>query len=278
MKNLKNVISQPHGFKVWKGVLKLMRVFHSHSDLEINYILNGRAKYIHGGKFYEILPNQFAIFWGGVPHSVVEVEENSETIWLTLPIEWIVTWYIKGNLIEKLLAGEMIIQPIEQKNIAYESTLLNNWVEEYNLNNNDYLKNIQLELEVKIRRLNQWLESSKYNYQLPTTTVHKNFHHLIELISNQYLTINNMDELGGQLSMHPKYLTQMFKKHTDINAWDYIVHLRIAHAQRLLITSKKKIIDICFESGFQTTSNFYSIFKKYNNETSPAAYRKRIQG
>lgn len=278
MKINKQTIGQPLGFKVWKDFIHKMKFFHSHSDIEINFLLNGWAKYVHGGKVYEIKPFEFAIFWGGIPHSAVEISEKSETIWVTLPIEWVMLWYIKGPLIEKLLAGEMIIQPIEKSKMEFEKNMILNWVKEFESGKAEYIKNIQLELEVKMRRINQWMESSKYKNSSSSIMIHKSFNSIIELISNDYLSIRNTDELAHKLNLHPKYLTQMFKRHTGINIWDYIIHLRLAHAQRLLITTKNKIIDICFESGFQTTSNFYHIFKKYNHNISPAVYRKRIQG
>ncbi len=53
----------------------------------------------------------------------------------------------------------------------------------------------------------------------------------------------------------------------------YITGLRLSHAQRMLMTSDAKIIDIMYEAGFSCPTQFYQRFKARTGMT-PARYRK----
>jgi two-component system response regulator YesN len=52
--------------------------------------------------------------------------------------------------------------------------------------------------------------------------------------------------------------------------------LRIYEAQRYLLTSDMKIIDIAMEVGFGSMSNFYKYFKKTCGK-NPKDYRKSVE-
>ncbi len=53
----------------------------------------------------------------------------------------------------------------------------------------------------------------------------------------------------------------------------YLTHIRIEHAKRLLLDSDKEIVTICFEVGYETLSTFYRSFKK-EVEMTPNQYRQ----
>lgn len=266
------------GFKIWKGNFNRMPSAHNHNDIEINFLLNGSVKYIHGGQLFEIQANEFTVFWGGIPHNVIDVDENINAFWITLPLEWLIKWNIPGLLTEKILSGQMIRQSSNSQEAIFSSMQLELWLKEFNLNQADYYKNILLELESKFRRICQSFEVTKKAIDSSLQKFHKPLNQLLSVINSNYLTIENSEELGKLMNLNHKYLMQMFKKHTNMNLWDYILHLRVSHAQRLLITTNEKMIDICFASGFQSNSSFYYIFEKFNEGLSPAKYRKINSG
>ena len=262
------------GFKLWRGVFNKMQTPHNHNDIEINFLLSGWVRYIHGGKLYEIKAHEFTVFWGGIPHNVIDLEEGLIAYWITLPLEWLIKWNIPSQLMEKILAGEMIRQITSIEDNKHNESSLDLWLREFQTNSEVYFKNIQLELESKFRRLSQSFQENTTAKNYFSQEIHKPFNQLIKFVSQNYITIQNIEEIGKELKLHPKYLMQMFKKHTNMNLWEYILHLRVSHSQRLLITTKDKMIDICFASGFQSNSNFYYIFEKFNKGISPAKYRK----
>ena len=54
---------------------------------------------------------------------------------------------------------------------------------------------------------------------------------------------------------------------------EYIAQVRVQHAKELLVYTDKSIGQISDETGFQDSSYFSVVFKKYENVT-PGEYRK----
>lgn len=64
-----------------------------------------------------------------------------------------------------------------------------------------------------------------------------------------------------------------FKKSTKKTYIDFLNEIRIGNACKLLIKTDMSIVDICYESGFNTLANFNKQFLKIKGET-PSKYRK----
>ena len=57
---------------------------------------------------------------------------------------------------------------------------------------------------------------------------------------------------------------------------DYLLQYRITHAQRLLLTTDDKVIDVALASGFSSQSSFYAAFVR-QVKTTPQAFRRRVE-
>jgi len=54
----------------------------------------------------------------------------------------------------------------------------------------------------------------------------------------------------------------------------WLLEKRVSYAKQLLITSDKPIADVCFESGFESSTHFSRVFKNHF-DISPLQYRKQ---
>lgn len=81
-----------------------------------------------------------------------------------------------------------------------------------------------------------------------------------------------MLELCGKSREH---LARCMKKYYGITTADFINQLRVNYAANLLARSRKPVLDICFESGFQNVSWFYERFKETYGIT-PQGFRSRL--
>ncbi|MDO4944987.1 MAG: AraC family transcriptional regulator [Ruminococcus sp.] len=90
-----------------------------------------------------------------------------------------------------------------------------------------------------------------------------------EHYSNQ-IKLNDLAKVAGVTEQH---LCRLFKKNFQLRPMEYLAQVRIAHAKDLLVYSDKSIGEICEETGFQDSSYFSVVFKKYENVT-PGEYRK----
>ncbi len=82
-----------------------------------------------------------------------------------------------------------------------------------------------------------------------------------------------MIELSGKSREH---LARCVKSYCGVTLSEFINQLRLNYISNLLIHTNINIIDMCYECGFQSMSNFYKIFKdKYG--VSPMVFRKRYK-
>ena len=85
-----------------------------------------------------------------------------------------------------------------------------------------------------------------------------------------------MPELAKLTNMTPTSFSRYFKLHANKSFSQFVSEIRIGHACKLLIEQKKNVSQACYESGFQTLSNFNKQFKAITQFT-PLAYKKEYE-
>ena len=94
-------------------------------------------------------------------------------------------------------------------------------------------------------------------------------------IENNYAKQIKLIDIGNALHHHPCYVHQVFSKETGMTPSDYLLSVRIRHAETLLLLENMSIATIAEKTGFCNTSYFIKQFKKINS-ISPGEYRKNI--
>ncbi len=77
--------------------------------------------------------------------------------------------------------------------------------------------------------------------------------------------------------LHPHYAMTLFRDTIGTTIIDYVVQQRLAHAQRLLVTTDDRILDVALASGFHSLSRFNDAFRRACHCT-PRDYRRRMVG
>jgi AraC-like DNA-binding protein len=85
-----------------------------------------------------------------------------------------------------------------------------------------------------------------------------------------------LKELASQISLSPRYLSQIVNEYTHQNFYEYINRYRIEEAQRLLgdPAVKLNITEVFYEVGFNSKSSFNTAFKEVTG-TTPTRYKKQ---
>ncbi len=65
----------------------------------------------------------------------------------------------------------------------------------------------------------------------------------------------------------------VFRRSTGLTMLQYLTRLRLAHAQRLLLTSERSVLSIALDAGFGSQARFYAAFRRAFFATTPAALR-----
>ena len=95
---------------------------------------------------------------------------------------------------------------------------------------------------------------------------------VLEYIETHYASPVSLDLLAKEAGMNPKYFCRFFRSLTHQTPLDYVNYYRIQQAAQMLHTSDLSITDISLECGFNDSSYFVKVFRKYRGVT-PNQYR-----
>jgi YesN/AraC family two-component response regulator len=99
----------------------------------------------------------------------------------------------------------------------------------------------------------------------------------IEQALDQNLSIR---ELAERVSVHPNYLSTLFKKHTGMTIHEYACQIKMTEAKRFLSQIEHNVIEyniceIAQRLGYENTTSFNRVFRKMTNQ-SPKEYRNSL--
>lgn len=87
-----------------------------------------------------------------------------------------------------------------------------------------------------------------------------------------YRNTMNLDDIASLAGMATTAFCRYFKARTNKTFSAFVSELRVGFSCKLLIDNKLSITQICYESGFNTLSNFNKQFKNMKGQT-PSEYR-----
>lgn len=93
-------------------------------------------------------------------------------------------------------------------------------------------------------------------------------------LEQQFICDISLDDMVDFSGISKYHLCRQFKKYTGFSPKEYIIHLRLLHAQMLLRSTSIPSYKIGIMSGFQNEANFIQHFKRESGMT-PGEYREK---
>ena len=100
---------------------------------------------------------------------------------------------------------------------------------------------------------------------------------VVDKLEAEYVHNQSTSRLAEEAGVHPVHLATVFRRFHGQTIGEYTQRLRVSHASRLLISGKRELIEIAYESGFSDQSHFNRLFKRYTGIT-PTEFRRTIAG
>ena len=86
----------------------------------------------------------------------------------------------------------------------------------------------------------------------------------------------NMAVVSNYVSMNYSLFSYVFKQYTGKNFVNYLKEIRVEQAQKLLINTEMRIIEISRKVGYENEKHFMKLFRSMCG-VSPTEYRKNMQ-
>jgi AraC-like DNA-binding protein len=121
----------------------------------------------------------------------------------------------------------------------------------------------------------QYITSANYenNHKISETERMRLVH---EYVMKHYKEKISLSEVATLANMTEAAFCRYFKSRTNKTFSDFVGEIRIGHACKLLLDNKMSVAQVCYESGYNTVSNFNSQFKAIKG-SSPKQYQKMYQ-
>lgn len=130
-----------------------------------------------------------------------------------------------------------------------------------------------MDLAVLTVRLMQRLRSSEPVFQRGNQSAERVANYAVGLKS-RFFQSESLAEAARSVSLSRRQFSEIFRNVTGKSLRQYVVHLRLEHALKLLLQTEKSVSAIAFESGFEELSHFHHVFKAVFGE-SPMVYREK---
>lgn len=236
-----------------------------HDFYEVVLIVSGILNVQINDRILELKKGDLLLIRPGDVHSKLEIG-TCRHINLAFPrdtVEALFQYlYDRTEPLQELQAG--LFAPVCRLN-ALDSTLMQNRLSYLNLlpsssvnRKNTYLRTILTDIIASYFMVE--IEKQKKSSQ--TLSIPTWLAQAIEGLSDIRNLEGGMEYLIAQTNRTPEHICRAFRKHLNMTPMTFINAKRLNYAANLLRHSDKEIIDIAYESGFQSVSHFYHLFKK----------------
>ena len=261
---------------VMKRKNDLIVPMHSHTHIEIVYVLSGHMTQVINSNKYNLERGDLIFLNSGEAHSFTADEACTYVNVLFMPELIVNDRLTRENAFSYLALTNLrdIGDDIGNGKISFGGkdrsifenlilTMLDEYTERPPLWQNmllDYLN-------VMITQLCRKIESG-----LETNDLDDMWQKLSEYIDSNISQKLSLTELASRCFYTPNYFSKIFKDRFGMSMTEYITRKRLDRATDLLINTDISIDDIAAQVGFADRSSFYHVFSKYF-EVTPAQYR-----
>jgi AraC-like DNA-binding protein len=265
----------PYGFTCERWTPTLMPKADRHNEVEINYLPAGTLTYLIGGRVAIVEPRRFVLFWGAMPHQILEWEVTTPYYVATLPLAWFLSCDFPEHLSRPLLAGQIIVDPAPT---ARDEARLRQWVRDFHAAQALRERIAQLEVQARLLRMALAMRSRRAgphtteNSRVPEPALSR-ADQIASFIARHYSEPLTAERIARAVGVHPNYAMGLVRKAFGTTMTALLLQHRISHAQRQLITTRDPVIEIAAAAGFQSLSRFNEAFRKACG-CSPRDYRR----
>jgi AraC-like DNA-binding protein/mannose-6-phosphate isomerase-like protein (cupin superfamily) len=265
---------------------------HMHEFVQIVYMCKGKLKHVINNNAFDVYKGDIFIIPPYVPHYFIDsFEEKYEIIEFEFIPEFINerfsgllnknkdTGFMDFAYLEPFLVAENEVKPrlnLSGSTQIEVEKILNEVLLEYERKDTDFeliIKALLLKLLVIVgREYKEKITGTQYD---DVFARHRDaLYNAIEFINTNYNKDITIDDVAKVAMLSQSYFRYLFKQITQKTFTEYINGLRVTKAVELLKTRPDmKVIDICYEVGFNNANHFNRVFRSETGAT-PMQVRK----
>lgn len=265
----KDYISNDCNLTIVKKLMKNeISYLHWHDFFEFEFVVSGKYRQVINGVSYESEEGMFCLL---SPTDYHEICFDEEVCLITLMFdENILPDYYLNILYEA--SGKLVFKP-DRRLFSKLRGILETMLCQGNMSKEDrvfYITNLLCCVISDIKPLLAKNEPIQKN----ELDLSDNFglHKALCYIRVHFRENPSLEEAAAVAHYTKTYFCRAFKDYFGKTYVEYLTEQKLIYAKKLLMTTKQKVTDICYRSGFESISNFYKYFYNYFG-SAPQKYR-----
>ncbi len=247
---------------------------HVHDCFEILYLFSGERCFFINDRTFKMKEGDLILINPNVLHKATSDQSpDCEGILLYFQEEFLAPNRPIHGTLTPLFANETISVnlPINERSLI-EDLFLKMLQEDRN-KNYGYQLALQGFLLQLLVLLGRHVKNSKATLFEHPSPMHEKVSEIAQFINQNYPEPLSLTSLAGRFFISPSYLSKVFKETTNFTFVEYLNNVRVKEAKRLLLETRKKVVEIAAEVGFGSVTHFGRVFKEITGNP-PLFYRK----
>jgi AraC-like DNA-binding protein len=262
---------------------RFSRVRHHHRELEIKYMVSGSGRGFIGETIYEYQAGDLVLIGPNLPHHWVSANHYEEKgiladcFYLQFKEDFLGDNFLQKNVTLEIAS---LFQRARAGIQFFGSTAQHCYFQLLELSKAVGIQRligfIQL-LDTLAHSLEYRLFENKHEFEEVVKNPEKDrLNRIYKIIEQNFQYEIDLETIAKEVGMSKSAFCQFFKKRTLKSFTEFVNELRIANAQRLLITTDLSIKEIAYQSGFNNLSLFNRVFKQ-ETQLTPKEYQKQFK-
>ncbi len=246
---------------------------HWHEEMEIIYIKQGQLQVTVNGQNFSGESGSIYLVNPRELHLMGSSDVSVDYYTLLFPLELLsfqTMDELETGLMQPLRSGQWMFRHELTDDKAHTFSSLLEAVIEVNRRNHPWK---QLRTRVLLLQLLETLIEKNALLRPAAGFQNRMQKEMLAFIQAHYTEKITLGMLSGQFHLSEKYISHYFKEHFHLTFSNYVNHLRLTHAKRLLEFTDLPVTEIALRSGFPSVSYFIRTFKG-SCGISPLKYRK----
>jgi AraC family transcriptional regulator, melibiose operon regulatory protein len=252
---------------------------HSHCEIEMNLVERGTLRYQLGEEERVVREGDLLVFSGLQPHRLTHSSRDCVFTCFTFPITFFSGWQLDATFTREMLAGHLLMET-DPAEFAQDRYRFQRWQTDLKREDPRYMRLVLLEARARIERLalshresRPRLERGPKPPRLHLTSVTRMIAFIVEHLCEGRLTLA---DIARAANLNPSYASTAFRREIGQSPITFLTSQRLLYAKFLLVTTTASILEIAFDCGFGSSSQFYAAFKRHSF-TTPVAFRNAYQ-
>ena len=250
---------------------------HFHGEYEIYYLLSGSRYYFIQDNTYYIRAGDLVLIDRNQIHRTLETMENThERILIQAGVHMLQdmdgSW---RSLLRELFEGGSMILSFDERGQTAVRAIADEILAEIRQQRAGFpivVKGLIAQLLAFALRNKEQRKDAEDSLK----SANKRVFEILDYLNQEYAGPLTLSGVAQQFYISKFYLSHAFKDVTGFTFVEYLNHVRIKEAQRLLTKTSLPVARISEQSGFESVTHFGRVFKKIS-KMSPLQYRKQIK-